>query len=374
MRKIKTAIFGGSFDPPHIGHIEIIGHLMQTFSKVIVVPTYISPFKSSGSYASPNQRLEMLNLALAEQGLSPIVSDYEIKKGGISYSYQTIQHFIKEDEQIYFVIGSESVPTLHLWKNAEWLKLNVIFYVIGRENFDIKLRDDFRLEIAPFIQKDYSSSLFKAAHAFGRGEEVVSKKVLEYINEQNLYKAYHYLTYGFKVFNLTEKRINHTYRAVKKGIMLAKIHGEDVDKAITSLTLHDIGKYATAQLLQGLNITPSDTSGMPDSIKHAVYGADIAKQYYKIQDQDILNAILYHTTGRENMSRLEKITAIADYIEDGREFDTREELERTAKESLDKAMADMLKRVIEHLQNSEREIYVTSKKALCFYNKLVYNK
>ncbi len=374
MKKESIAIFGGSFDPPHKGHIEIISQLIQIFSKVIVVPAFVSPFKRSGSFASAKERLEMLKLALKEKNLSPIISDFEIKNKGVSYSYQTIRHYQRDNQKIYFVIGSESVSSLHLWKNADWLRQNVIFYVVRRENYEVKLRDDFCIEVAPFCQKDYSSSLFKAAHAFGKGGEIVSGDVLEYINRHNLYRTYHHLTQGFKIFNLTDKRINHTYRAVKKGIMLAKIHGESIDKTITALILHDIGKYTNKEMLLSLGITPSDTSGMPDSIKHAVYGADIARQYYKIDDHDVINAILYHTTGRENMSQLEKITAIADYIEEGRDFASREQLENTAKHSLDKAMADMLQRVLEYLDKSGREIFANSKKALCFYNKLVYNK
>lgn len=386
----KIAIFGGSFDPPHKGHLKIIRHLEKKFDRVIIMPAFISPFKAAAGHAPANDRLEMLHILKQEKGLNAEVSTFELDKKGISYTTDTLRHYAgKEgaDSEIYFVIGSESAKTLHLWRDSDWLKKNAVFYVVPREGYTLKQDFDansenntaaqknngFNLKTAPISVKDYSSALFKAARAFKREKSIVTPAVYKYIAEKDLYNQFKPLTAGFKVFKMRPERILHTFGAVKAGIRLAKIHGEDVDKTITALTLHDIGKYADGDMLKKAGVVPACTKGIPPDCCHAIIGECIARQYFKITDSDVLNAILYHTTGRHDMSRLEKITAIADYTEEGRNFKDAKEIAEIAKIDLDRALVGMLSNVIEYLNRVGKEIFGISYKALSFYRDLVYN-
>lgn len=374
----KTAIFGGSFDPPHKGHLKIIKHLEKNFDRVIIMPAFISPFKADAGHAPSVDRLNMLRILKEENNLSAEISTFELDKKGISYTVDTIKKYRDTedaDTKIYFVIGSESIKSLHLWKDSDWLKANVTFYVVPREGYDFPLdaARGFDLKTAPIKVKDYSSALFKAAHAFNREKSMVTPGVCEYITKNGLYNLFKCYTKNFKKFKMRPERIKHTFGAVKAGIRLAKIHGEDVDKTITALILHDIGKYTTNEDLKEAGVIPSDTQGIPPDCRHAIIGTDIARQYFKIADKDVLNAVLYHTAGRPGMSRLEKITAVADYIEEGRKFKDAEKIAKFAQTDLDKALLGMLSNVIEHLENIEKEVFETSYKALSFYRDLVYN-
>lgn len=121
---MKTAIFGGSFNPVHNGHINLVSKITRAVSldKVIVMPTNISPFKTdcTNNIADGKDRLEMCRLAF-EQLENVIVSDYEISCTEISYTINTLRHFKKAypDDELYFIVGSDMLKTLHLWKSFE---------------------------------------------------------------------------------------------------------------------------------------------------------------------------------------------------------------------------------------------------------------
>jgi len=132
---MKTAIFGGSFDPVHLGHIEIVKKALENpeIDKVIVVPNYLNPLKNSFS-APPWLRLKWLKEVFKDiKGVE--VSDFEIKKVRPVYSIETVKHF-KPD---YFIIGSDNLKTLDKWKNIDELKNMVEFVLATRGEVDREL-------------------------------------------------------------------------------------------------------------------------------------------------------------------------------------------------------------------------------------------
>lgn len=157
-----------------------------------------------------------------------------------------------------------------------------------------------------------------------------------------------------------EKRYAHTLRVVEVAKKLAHIYNIDVKKAEIAAFYHDCAKIKdTEKLLRqcekyGLKIT-EDMNKAPQII-HGYLGAIIAEKDYGINDQDVLNAIRYHTTGRKNMSKLEKIIYLADYIEPNRNFEGIEEARTLAYEDLDKAMYFSLNNSIVFLCNSNSYI------------------
>ncbi len=146
------ALFGGSFDPVHIGHLRIAEDIREYFSleKIIFIPAYHSPLKPE-SRASPEDRLNMLKLSLKYNRYFEI-SDFEIKRKGKSYTIYTAKHFV-EKLGYYpgFIVGTDAFLSLHKWKDAEKLIKLLNFIVVGREDFNIKDLEKYIKEHFPEI-------------------------------------------------------------------------------------------------------------------------------------------------------------------------------------------------------------------------------
>ncbi len=132
---MNIGIFGGTFDPIHYGHLRAAEEITQNFlEKVIFVPTNITSNKEKVP-SSPQERLEMIKIAINDHKKFT-VSDIEIKRGGISYSYDTVIQFKKlyPDDDLYFIIGMDAYFDLKNWKNGELLFDMINFIVINRNN------------------------------------------------------------------------------------------------------------------------------------------------------------------------------------------------------------------------------------------------
>jgi len=132
---MEVILFGGSFDPIHKGHIEIINKITNLTDKVIVIPNYLNPLKNN--YSAPAKlRLKWLQQTINNPKVE--ISDYEIKQNKPCYTIDTIKHFKKFYDKISFVIGADNLPTLNKWKNINELKNLVEFIVVTRDNIPIK--------------------------------------------------------------------------------------------------------------------------------------------------------------------------------------------------------------------------------------------
>lgn len=142
--------------------------------------------------------------------------------------------------------------------------------------------------------------------------------------------------------NLKEGRFRHSISVKDTAIKLAEIYGADLEKAKIAALIHDCAKYVDIQNMLNILEKYGDNNNkcfeIP-AILHAPVGAYIAKDIMEVEDKDILNAITYHTTGRKNMSLLEKIIYLADYIEPFRSFPGVEDVRKLAYNGeLNKAM------------------------------------
>jgi nicotinate-nucleotide adenylyltransferase len=132
---MEVILFGGSFDPIHKGHIEIINQATNLADKVIVVPNYLNPLKN-GFSAPANLRLKWLKETINNPKVE--ISDYEIKQNKPCYTIDTIKHFKQFYDKISFIIGADNLASLDKWKNIEELKKLVTFIVVTRDNIPIK--------------------------------------------------------------------------------------------------------------------------------------------------------------------------------------------------------------------------------------------
>ncbi len=116
----RLGIYGGTFNPPHLGHRHAAEEFIKAASldRLLVVPTYIPPHKAADDIASAEDRLAMCRLAF--DGLcNTVISDYEISMKRTSYTYMTLEHFSSSDRKLFFLVGDDMFMTLDSWKKAE---------------------------------------------------------------------------------------------------------------------------------------------------------------------------------------------------------------------------------------------------------------
>ncbi|GLC88528.1 bis(5'-nucleosyl)-tetraphosphatase (symmetrical) YqeK [Lysinibacillus piscis] len=162
---------------------------------------------------------------------------------------------------------------------------------------------------------------------------------------------------------MPEKRYIHTIGVMETAIDLAQRYGEDVKKAETVAILHDIAKYADIAWMEQIvrdEELDARLIGWGSELLHGPVGAYIAESEFGITDEDMLNAIRFHTTGRVGMSRLEKILFVADMIEPNRQFDGVERLRKKAQKDLDKAVRACIRHTLAFLIDTKRPIYPVS--------------
>ncbi len=160
---------------------------------------------------------------------------------------------------------------------------------------------------------------------------------------------------------LSSKRYEHTLGVQYTAANLAMIHGQNIYKAQIAGLLHDCAKHYSDEdfilLCNQYNISITQVEERNPFLLHAKLGAYIANTKYGVDDREILDAITYHTTGRPNMTELEKIVCIADYIEPNRKIIPNLDLVRKiAFEDLDKAMIKVFENVISYINSKNREL------------------
>lgn len=173
---------------------------------------------------------------------------------------------------------------------------------------------------------------------------------------------------------LSERRYIHSVNVAKAAVKLAIKYGDDVLKAETAGILHDITKEEKTenqlQILKAGGIILDDVSENSPSLLHAISGMVYVRDVLSIADADILNAVRYHTTGRANMSLLEKIIFIADFISDERDYDDVDVMRAECEKSLEDGMRYGLGFVIPDLVVRRKAIHPD---AVAAYNELVLN-
>lgn len=176
--------------------------------------------------------------------------------------------------------------------------------------------------------------------------------------------------------NLEEKRYEHTIGVADTAACLAMKYGYNVEKAYVAGLLHDCAKCIDnekkLQLCKKYKVKLSKVEIENPFLIHAKLGAALAKEKYGIDDEEILDSIRFHTTGKENMTLLEKIIFSADYIEPNRKMILGlQEIRNTIFDDFDRAIYIILENTIKHLNNKKQIIDDTSMRAYEYYKDLV---
>ncbi|MCH5151467.1 MAG: nicotinate (nicotinamide) nucleotide adenylyltransferase [Clostridiales bacterium] len=318
---MKIGIFGGTFNPPHVSHLNIVRQALNQLSldKMIVVPCGIPPHKP----CEVDGRTRLTLTQLAFDGLAE-VSDYELNKAGKSYTVETLRYFkdLYPNSELYLIIGGDSLVNFGKWYRPKEIATLATLVVADRKRKTSirtvnRIERDFgakvvRLELKPTA---VNSTEIRLRYQFGMDNtDVVPQSVNQYILQRGLYGEHREIA-KLRSY-LKSERFSHTFYVVKRGLELAA-DGEK-DKVFTACLLHDCAKYISpADYAKYGFVQPHD---MPDSVVHSFLGREVAKQDFGVTDGEILDAITYHTTGRPNMSRLEKIVYVADKTEDSRSY------------------------------------------------------
>ena len=126
-------IFGGTFDPVHVGHLRAAEEIREAFGldRVFFVPAYIPPHKQDKTILDVDQRIEMLKAAIEGNPFLSL-SDMEVKRGGVSYSIDTIETFEEKHDEVYFILGLDAFLELHTWHRFRELFSHAHFIVMLR--------------------------------------------------------------------------------------------------------------------------------------------------------------------------------------------------------------------------------------------------
>lgn len=173
---------------------------------------------------------------------------------------------------------------------------------------------------------------------------------------------------------LSESRFQHTLGVSYTAGCLAMKHGENVDSAIIAGLLHDCAKYMSGdemlKLAKKYKLEISKAESVKPDLLHAKLGSYFAKEIYNIDDENILSAIRFHTTGKPDMTLLEKIIYLADYIEPGREKMPRlAEIRKEAFNDIDLCLRMVLEDSVNYLKSSSMEMDTTTLETYEFYCK-----
>lgn len=173
----------------------------------------------------------------------------------------------------------------------------------------------------------------------------------------------------------TEKRFEHTQGVEYTAAALAMRHGASLEEALTAGLLHDCAKCLSDEEQLSIcaegHLEVSEIEKRQPYLLHGKAGAYLAEHKYGIRNEDVLNAIRYHTTGRGAMSVLEKIVFVADYIEPGRkQAQNLDEIRRLSFENLDRALVRILEDTLSYLKNSGQEIDPQTELTLEYYRKI----
>jgi len=389
---LKIGIYGGTFNPIHTGHMHAAVQAIDTLGldKLLMIPDRIAPQKQipSGS-PSPEQRLEMLRIAV--EGYEKIqVSDMELKREGKSYTYLTVEALREEypDAEIFLLMGTDMFLSFHTWMNPDRITAQATLAVMYRgekgEEAKIEARKQ-EMEAAgvkvALIKNDtinISSTQLRRLIAFRCAGEFLPAGVGDYIREKGLYdSAADWRDLPMEALEpivirlLNPNRVAHVLGCRDTAVELAKHWGAEVDDAARAGILHDITKALDGPLQLTLcreygTILDGFGYKYPKTL-HALTGSLVAERIFG-EDEAVVSAICHHTTGKADMTLLEKIIYVADYMEPCRNFPGVEELRALAFSDITAALKLGLEMTLRHLANLGDEVSPASQAALEFLN------
>lgn len=354
----RLGILGGTFDPVHNAHISLAKAAMEEFEldSVLLLVSGEPPHKNS--VAHKEHRYAMAAL-VAEKIPGIRATRMEIDRGGMTYTIDSLRQIraaLGDSVELFYIMGEDTLAEIPSWRDYEAVLGLTRLAVYFREGMD----DELVMANARNQLKKYSGRIHFGREKLGELSSTAVRKrsaqglslaglvpdaVEAYIVEHALYAqcAMTFEQAGAKVSSvLSQKRLRHTLGVVQTAQELAERFGADVAAAKWAALLHDCAKKidddeAMAMCLAWGVEMDDILTGSPKLI-HGPLGAEIARREYGMDDEEVLDAIRFHSTGKPNMSLLCKILYLADMIEPGRVFAQAKALRMLAQVDLDEAL------------------------------------
>ena len=394
---MRIGVYGGSFDPVHNGHIAMIRSALKSgfIDCVIVIPSVRNSFKLYTNKLPPPYRFYMMKETVEGLELKNCyVSDIEYNIEGVSYtavvlakltSDSFIRDFLAENgvkrkkaeehHEFFWIMGSDTLGTFETWyKPGEILNYATLLAAVRPgDTTDVEkaassIRKNLggRVEIFRLDGVECSSSEITSSGDFTKVPDParefiklhalytentklsgVSEEALKQFYESSVW-MYHYLG---------AKRLLHTLNVGYLSAHLADVFGCDKDKALIAGALHDCAKELPLEEQTKLAKKYSGDLFTERKLLHSPAGAAFASDQFGIKDKEILDAICYHTTGRGNMSTLEKIVYLADKIEPSRTYTDLTPIREAAEKDLESAMRMTAAAVRDKFVSQGRDIH-----------------
>ena len=354
----KLAIFGGSFSPPHVGHVNAaLAFLRATEAeRLLVIPSGTHPCKGKVEDASGAHRAEMCRIAFERDPRfcgKCSVSLIELSEDGISYTCNTVKRLEAEADEIFMLVGADVVKNIENWKDFRDILSRVTLCVATRGGEDIsgycrylQMEYGARTELVS-VSEDASSGGARDAARSGRPLwDLVPYGVEAYITEHRLYGA-RKMTYEERYSEealcelraeikskMSEKRFSHTLGVERKVVELCGLYApEKTGMLRAAALLHDVTKEIKTPeqiaLCEKYGVVyDSDVLAAPKLFHSITAAAIIPHKFPRFAVPELIRAVSVHTGGAEDMNICDKILYLADYIEDTRTFEDCVELRR----------------------------------------------
>ena len=365
---MRIAVFGGSFNPPHKGHVEAAAAAMRCLAadRLMVIPAAEPPHKELEADPGPERRLALTRLAF-EKLKNAEVSNIEIARGGRSYTVDTLAELSRmyPESELVLLMGEDMLEAFEEWKDFRRILEMAELAAFPRENRQLRqvkelaaeLSEKYgaRVTIIDFVPTDVSSTEIRELLNDRQGDDVLPDSVYGEIIRKRDYDAKPDLVW-LRIRSqkyLADKRIPHVLGCEQEAVRLAERWGADTGLAAEAGILHDITKKLNAEeqlkLCEKYDIIADTDEKSNFKLLHAKTGAAFARDLFGINDE-VYGAIFWHTTGRRDMTLLEKIIYMADYMEPNRSFEGVNELRRLAYLDLDRAMILGLEMSVDELR------------------------
>ena len=337
----KILLFGGTFDPVHLGHVNICKEAIKKIKPdlTIIMPNKNPPLKPNDVFATAHDRIEMLKLAFKNIP-KLIISDHEARSisDQPSYTSQTIKWLKRQYPQatIYLLVGYDRLMDFEQWHNYKYILDNVKI-VAGIRKSKEKL--PLNIDIIPLSYKPIEASGQSLRDCLDL--KLIDPNVLKYIR-----KHYLYLEGQIRPL-INDHRFQHTLRVRDTALRIAINNDfEALNKVIVAAMYHDICKQCNEKeilkICEGVN-----TSMYPTwHTLHGLAASIVMEDKYGIKDREVLNAVKNHCIPSKNIDTLGKIIYLADKLEPARteeDIPNRKKYLELADHDIDKAFDQVLK-------------------------------
>ncbi|MBI4376932.1 MAG: bis(5'-nucleosyl)-tetraphosphatase (symmetrical) YqeK [Elusimicrobia bacterium] len=360
---MKILILGGSFDPPHRGHLALLCAAWRVVRPdlALMLPARRSPFKASAP-APEGERSRMLHLALGALP-GPLrakvrISRLELDTRRPSYTVNTLERLrrLHPGAELHFALGSDSARSLDRWKDPARLRRLCRWWTAARPGGEDSRPSGFRA--IPGRMPDISSSEIRRRLAYGDdASKLLPAEVSSYIMRRGLYGVDRLRRLHRK---LSAERFAHSLAVARLAEKLALRWGVDGEAARLAGLLHDIGRSIPPALMPGyarkhrLPVPELDrVAELAPLLCHAYISESLAQREFGIRDRGVLSAIRKHTLGGLRMSELDRVLYIADSVSEDRDYPEAAPIRKLAFQDARAAFKACVRQKIAHALSSQ---------------------